>query len=249
MVLGRFLLDNKVFYGLVENNIVWKINDINKMRKTDEVFNLNDLKVLSPVLPRKIICVGLNYKDHAKELNLEIPTSPTLFIKPNTTVIGPNDNIIYPHWLSSQVDYEGELAIVISNKCHRVSTDEAKKYILGYTCSNDVTARDLQPKNGQWTIAKSFDTFLPLGPFITDEINPFNLDINTYLNGKLVQSSNTKNLIFNVYELVSFISQIITLERFDVIITGTPSGIGPMQKGDIVEVEIEGIGRLKNSVK
>lgn len=150
--------------------------------------------------------------------------------------------------MSKQVDYEGELAIVIKKECRNITPGQANEYILGYTCANDVTARDLQPKNGQWTVAKSFDTFLPLGPVITDEIDPNNSNIRTYLNGKPVQSSNTSNFIFPVENLVSYISSIMTLKPFDVIITGTPSGIGPMKQGDVVEVEIEGIGVLTNFV-
>lgn len=249
MKLGRFRKNDNIFYGIIEGEMVKKVVDLNTFKTNNEIFNINQLKLLAPVIPSKVICVGLNYKDHANELKLEIPSTPTLFLKPNTCVIGHEQNIIYPNWLSSRVDYEAELAVVIAKKCYRVSSSEAKNYILGYTCANDVTARDLQPQNGQWTVAKTFDTFLPLGPIITDEVDPMNLDIKTYLNGNIVQSSNTSNLIFNVYELVSYISQIMTLNRFDVIITGTPSGIGPMKKDDVVEVEIEGIGKLRNYVK
>lgn len=249
MKLGRFYYEGKTFYGIIEGLNVYKLKSLEPITVSNESYMVDSLKILPPVKPSKIICVGLNYKDHANELGYEIPNTPTLFIKPPTCTIGHLDNIIYPSHMSSQVDYEGELAVVIKKECYKVKENEARKYILGFTCANDVTARDLQPKNGQWTVAKSFDTFLPLGPIITDEINPNNSEIKTYLNGRLVQKSNTNNFIFNVESLVSYISSIMTLKPFDVIITGTPSGIGPMKIGDIVEVEIEGIGRLTNYVK
>jgi len=248
MKLGRFFYANKTFFGLLEDDMVRVIKCIDPLTVSNETYPKEALKILSPVKPSKVICVGLNYKDHANELKLEIPKTPVLFLKPPTCVIGHMENIIYPEHMSKQVDYEGELAIVIKKECRNVSEKESKNYILGYTCANDVTARDLQPKNGQWTIAKSFDTFLPLGPIITDEIDPNNSNIKTYLNGQVVQSSNTNNFIFPVETLVSYISSIMTLKPFDVIITGTPSGIGPMKQGDVVEVEIEGIGRLTNYV-
>ncbi|WPX09586.1 fumarylacetoacetate hydrolase family protein [Anaerocellum danielii] len=249
MKLGRFFYANKTFFGLVEGSSVKVLKSLNPLKISDQSYPIEDLKILPPVKPSKIVCVGLNYKDHAKELRLDLPKSPVLFLKPPTCVIGHNDSIIYPYHMSTQVDYEGELAVVIKEVCRNVKPQEADEYILGYTCANDVTARDLQPKNGQWTVAKSFDTFLPLGPVITDEIDPNNSKIKTYLNGKLVQNSNTSNFIFTVQELVSYISYIMTLKPFDVIITGTPSGIGSMKKGDVVEVEIEGIGKLTNYVK
>jgi len=248
MKLGRFFYANKTFFGLLEDDMVRVVKCIDPLTVSNETYPKEALKILSPVKPSKVICVGLNYKDHANELKLEIPKTPVLFLKPPTCVIGHMENIIYPEHMSKQVDYEGELAIVIKKECRNVSEKESKNYILGYTCANDVTARDLQPKNGQWTIAKSFDTFLPLGPIITDEIDPNNSNIKTYLNGQVVQSSNTNNFIFPVETLVSYISSIMTLKPFDVIITGTPSGIGPMKQGDVVEVEIEGIGRLTNYV-
>lgn len=197
--------------------------------------------------PSKIIAVGLNYIDHAKELNMKIPEEPIIFLKPSSAVIWNKQKIVYPR-MSEQVDYEAELAVVIGQKCKNVLGKNAKKYILGYTCFNDVTARDLQKKDGQWTRAKSFDTFCPIGPHIVSGINPNNLKIELFLNGKLKQSSNTKNLIFNVEKLVSFISKIMTLEKYDVIATGTPVGVGPVKTGDKVEIKIEKIGTLTNCV-
>jgi 2-keto-4-pentenoate hydratase/2-oxohepta-3-ene-1,7-dioic acid hydratase in catechol pathway len=205
-------------------------------------------KHLAPALPGKIIAVGLNYRDHALELGLALPDEPIIFMKPSTSVIGPGDVIIYPAQ-SNRVDYEAELAVVISRQCRNVPVHEAKDVILGYTCFNDVTARDLQVKDSQWTRAKSFDTFAPLGPWIvTDIADPNNLTITSRLNGEIKQSSNTNNLIFNVFKLIEFISSVMTLEKWDIIATGTPAGIGPMQRGDEIEIAIEGIGALTNRV-
>ena len=172
---------------------------------------------------------------------------PLLFIKPSTSVIGPGEAIIYPK-MSKRVDYEAELAVVIGKAAKGVSEERATEYILGYTCLNDVTARDLQPKDGQWTTAKGFDTFAPIGPWIVTDIDPHRLDVSSYLNGERRQHSNTKNLIFGPRQLVSFISQVMTLLPGDVIATGTPSGIGPMDVGDKIDVVIEGIGTLSNNL-
>lgn len=205
-------------------------------------------RLLAPAVPGKILAVGLNYRDHAQEMGLAPPEEPILFMKPATAVVGPQDAIQYPAQ-SSRVDYEAELAVVISRTCRGVSAEDARNYILGYTCFNDVTARDLQVKDGQWTRAKSFDTFAPLGPWIATDIDdPHRLAISARLNGQTRQSSNTSNLIFSVFDLVAFISSVMTLERFDVIATGTPSGIGPMERGDEITIEIEGIGTLTNTL-
>ncbi len=197
--------------------------------------------------PSKIICVGLNYSDHARELNMKTLAYPIIFLKPQTAVIWDKQKIHYPK-IAKQVDYEAELAVVIGKKCKNISEKESKKYILGYTCLNDVTARDIQKKDGQWTRAKSFDTFCPIGPHIVSGINPDNLNIKLFLNGKLKQSSNTGHLIFKIDKLVSFISKVMTLYPYDVIATGTPVGVGPMRPGDKVEVQIDGIGTLTNYV-
>jgi 2-keto-4-pentenoate hydratase/2-oxohepta-3-ene-1,7-dioic acid hydratase in catechol pathway len=197
--------------------------------------------------PTKIIAVGLNYLDHAKELKMDIPDHPLIFMKPSTSVIGSGDTIILPPQ-TKELNYEGELAVVIKDTTRNVSKDEAPRFIAGYTCANDVTARDLQRIDGQWTRAKSFDTFCPLGPRIVSDIDPKHLSIITRVNGVVKQKSNTINMIFSVFELVSFISEIMTLLPGDVIITGTPPGVGALEAGDVVEVEIEGIGVLKNTV-
>lgn len=198
--------------------------------------------------PSKVVCIGLNYYDHAKELKMEVPSYPILFLKPATTVIENEDNIIYPDKHTSELHYEAELAIVIKDKIYQANEKEAKSAVLGYTCGNDVTARDLQKIDGQWTRAKSFNTFCPLGPKIVADIDPDDLSIKLYLNGRIKQNSRTSQMIFKPIYLVSFISQIMPLFPGDIVLTGTPPGIGPMNKGDIVIVEIEGIGRLSNKV-
>jgi 2-keto-4-pentenoate hydratase/2-oxohepta-3-ene-1,7-dioic acid hydratase in catechol pathway len=211
-----------------------------------ELLKREDVLLMPPCQPTKIVCVGLNYVKHAQELKMQLPEEPILFLKPPSAVLAPGGQIIYPS-SSQQVDYEGELAVVIGKRCKNVTAEEAEKHILGYTCFNDVTARDLQKKDGQWTRAKSFDTFAPFGPWIA-RIDPSNADIETRVNGNVVQKSNTSDLIFDVPQLVQFISAVMTLEPGDVIATGTPPGVGQLQRGDAVEVEIEGIGVLKNFV-
>ncbi len=242
-MIGRFKYDNEIFYGEIKDNRVI----VDRGLYTDTFFR-NDLQLLPPVLPSKIICIGLNYVDHAKELGLKIPDEPVFFFKPPSAVIGHLGNIVYPE-MSKQVDYEGELAIIIGKRCRNVRREDAGSVILGYTCLNDVTARDLQKKDVQWTRSKSFDTFAPVGPFIADpDLDPSNLSIRTRVNGKLCQDSNTANLIFNVQLLIEFISGIMTLEKGDIISTGTPPGVGELFVGDEVEVEIENVGLLKNTV-
>ena len=236
-------------YGLIEDDVIIEIDgDIfTEFKVTEKKYSIKNVKILAPCFPSKVVAVGLNYIDHAKELGMKAPEEPILFMKPSTSVIGPNDNIIYPK-MSRRVDYEAELAVVIKDKTKNVKPEEAHTHIFGYTCLNDVTARDLQKKDGQWTRAKSFDTFCPIGPYIVTDINPDNLKIALFLNGQLKQSSFTSNLIFNVQKLVSFISKVMTLFPGDIITTGTPSGIGPLKRGDKVEVVIEKVGRLRNFV-
>jgi 2-keto-4-pentenoate hydratase/2-oxohepta-3-ene-1,7-dioic acid hydratase in catechol pathway len=212
-----------------------------------EFYSLDEIKILPPVQPSKVVCMGLNYQDHAEELNMDIPDEPILFLKPPTTVIGHEEPIVYPHQ-SHQVDYEAELAVVIGREARSVSQEDPLDYVAGYTILNDVTARDLQQKDGQWTRAKSFDTFCPIGPWIETEMNPSNQKICMKVNGKVKQNSNTTNMIFPPEELIRFISQIMTLKPGDVIATGTPPGVGPLQVGDVAEVSVEGIGILRNNV-
>jgi len=214
---------------------------------SEEELKLSEVKFLSPCQPSKIVAVGLNYRDHADEMNLAIPPEPILFIKPSTAVIAHNEEIIYPS-MSKRVDYEAELGVVIKKKARNVQEEEAKDYILGYTCFNDITARDLQKRDGQYTRSKGFDTFAPLGPCIETNVDPVCIKIESYVNGERKQSSNTKEMIFSVFHLVSFISQVMTLLPGDVIATGTPAGVGSLNNGDIVEVRIEGVGILRNRV-
>jgi len=211
-------------------------------------FKAEEARLLAPVLPSKVVAIGLNYKAHAAEFNQKIPVEPLFFLKPSTSVIGPGDEIIYPAHMSHRVDYEGELAIVIGKTAKDVRTSEAPSYILGYTAFNDVTARDLQGKDGQWTRAKSFDTFAPIGPWIETELDAGVCTIETFLNNERRQNSSTADMIFNVFELVSFVSRVMTLLPGDVIATGTPPGVGKMKPGDTVEVRVEGIGALTNTV-
>ena len=198
--------------------------------------------------PTKIVCVGLNYHCHAKELGMNTPHHPILFMKPVSALIGPREDIIYPK-MAKRVDYEAELGVVVKNKIKNISEDEVLGHVEGFTCLNDVTARDLQKLDKQWVRAKSFDTFCPVGPKIVKDIDPNNLKIQSFLNGELKQNSNTSEFIFKVEKLISFISQVMTLMPGDIIATGTPKGIGPMKKGDKIEVKIEGIGSLVNYVK
>jgi 2-keto-4-pentenoate hydratase/2-oxohepta-3-ene-1,7-dioic acid hydratase in catechol pathway len=243
MMIGRFKYDNEIFYGEVRGNRV-----IVDRGLYNDTFLLIDLQLLPPVQPSKLICVGLNYKDHARELDMEIPDEPIFFLKPASSVIGSFGKIAYPE-MSKQVDYEGELAVIIGKRCKNINRDDAGGVIMGYTCFNDVTARDLQKKDVQWTRSKSFDTFAPLGPYIADPmLDVSKLAIRTRVNGKIRQDSSTSNLIFNIPYLIEFISSIMTLERGDIVSTGTPPGVGELSVGDEVEVEIENVGLLKNTV-
>lgn len=207
------------------------------------------LDLLTPVRPGKIVAVGLNYLDHIKEFgDRQVPSVPVLFVKLPHTVIGPGKPILLPEG-SMRVDYEAELAVVIGAHCFRVTTEEAEKYILGFTCANDVTERNIQKTDGQWTRAKNYPSFCPLGPYILTDFQWSGRWIRTVLNGKTVQESNLDRLLWNPWQLVSFISQSIPLEENDVILTGTPAGVGPMRDGDLVEVKIEGLGTLANPVR
>ena len=202
---------------------------------------------IGSIKPTKIICVGTNYRGHAKELDMKIPEEPLIFLKPPSSLIYDSQEIIYPRGVE-RLDYEAELAVVIKETARKIGEKDVSRYILGYTCLNDVTARDLQKKDGQWTRSKSFDTFCPVGPVIETDIDPSDVKVESYLNGGLRQSSSTRNLIFSVARLVSFISGIMTLLPGDIVSTGTPDGVGPMQPGDNIEIRIEGIGSLKNKV-
>lgn len=251
MKIVRFQIEDEAKYGAIDGEVINEIEgDIfGEINITDKLHNVNGIKILPSCSPSKIIAIGLNYKDHAKEMGSALPEEPRIFLKPGTAVVGHEDKIIYPTHMSSHVDYEGELAVVMGRKAKNVEEKDALEYVFGYTCLNDITARDLQSKDIQFTRAKGFDTFAPLGPVIETDVDPGDLKISTYLNGERKQHSRTSNLLFSVPKLVSFISNIMTLLPGDVISTGTPAGVGPMKSGDKVEVEIERIGRLTNHVK
>lgn len=250
MRIVRFLADNKARYGVLDAE-----DRIRSLRSPpygrvdygEERFPLSDVELLAPCEPSKIIGIGLNYRDHAREVGLELPKEPMLFLMPETAVVGPGRAIRVPE-MSQRVDYEGELGIVIGRTAFRIREEEAEDYILGYTCFNDVTARDLQILDTQFARSKGFDTFAPIGPWVVTDIDPAALDIETYLNGVRKQCSNTCQLVFEPFHLVSFVSWVMTLKPGDVIASGTPAGIGPMEPGDRVEIRIQGIGSLINEV-
>jgi 2-keto-4-pentenoate hydratase/2-oxohepta-3-ene-1,7-dioic acid hydratase in catechol pathway len=249
MKIVRFSHGQKAEWGIqLEDGIQGVTGDpFEGLNPRHILHRITDIHLLPPCLPTKIVALGVNYKSHGEEMSHTLPTEPLLFLKPSTSVIGPEDEIVCPD-MARRVDYEGELGVVIKTVTRQVSKEDARDCILGYTCVNDVTARDLQLKDGQWTRAKGFDTFCPIGPCIETEINPADLSLGTYLNGQVKQYTRTSQLIFGVYELVSFVSHVMTLLPGDIIATGTTSGIGAMHPGDTVEVKIEGIGTLRNYV-
>ncbi len=249
MKLAKFIYKKSINWGIVEGDrvIILKSPPFNGIKPSSREAPLKNCKLLAPANANKVILVGLNYRDHAKELKMRIPKEPIIFLKPPTTLIGHKDLIQYPKGIK-RLDYEAELALVIKKQAKNINKKDVEKYILGYTCLNDITARDLQTKDGQWTRAKSFDTFCPLGPWIETKISTENLAIQLSLNKKIKQDSSTKHFIFSISHLVAFISQIMTLFPGDVISTGTPSGIGKMKVGDKVIVKIEGIGKLENRI-
>jgi 2-keto-4-pentenoate hydratase/2-oxohepta-3-ene-1,7-dioic acid hydratase in catechol pathway len=213
------------------------------------VHKLANVRLLPPCAPTKVVCVGRNYVEHAKELGNEVPTEPLIFLKPPSSLLASGENIVYPR-LSQRIDFEGELGVVIARRARRVSPAEALSHVLGYTAVNDVTARDLQRKDGQWTRGKGFDTFCPVGPWIVpaEEVTLSSLRVRTRLDGIVKQDAPVTDMIFSVADIIAYVTQFLTLEPGDLIATGTPPGVGPMQPGSLVEVEIEGIGLLRNSV-
>ena len=252
MRIARFTTGDDPMFGLVDG-AGEKIAEITgdplytKIELTGTVHQVEDVRLLAPVIPRsKIIGIGRNYADHAKEMGNEVPAEPLMFLIPNTAVIGPGDPVVMPE-ISERVDYEGELAVVIGRMCKDVSPEEAKKVVLGYTISNDVTARDLQKSDGQWSRAKGFDTFCPLGPWIETDLDPADSRVTTRLDGEVVQDGPTSDMIFGVAELISHASRAFTLLPGDVILTGTPEGVGPVKAGQRVEVEVPEIGVLANT--
>jgi 2-keto-4-pentenoate hydratase/2-oxohepta-3-ene-1,7-dioic acid hydratase in catechol pathway len=221
------------------------------VRLTGNRFPLAEVRLLAPVLPSKVVAAGRNYASHVREMNGETPakgSDPVIFLKPSTSVTGPGDAIKYPVKITDRVDFEGELAIIIGRLCRQVPRERAEEVVFGYTCANDVTARDLQARDGQWTRAKGFDTFCPLGPWIETGTNPSDLELTTTVNGEVRQRARTSELLCDVPGLVAHISQVMTLLPGDVLLTGTPAGVGPLTDGDEVSVTIESIGTLTNRV-
>jgi 2-keto-4-pentenoate hydratase/2-oxohepta-3-ene-1,7-dioic acid hydratase in catechol pathway len=269
--IARFAAGNQVGYGIVEDAqpdgargaeaqraedrlVVSELNghpfgmNAGSVGLSGSRYPLPDVRLLAPVLPTKIVAIGQNYAKHAREMGGEAPAEPVIFLKPSTAVCGPGDPIAYPVKLSERVDFEGELAVVIGRLCRDVPPERVPEVIFGYTCANDVTARDLQARDGQWARAKGFDTFCPLGPWIETGLDPADLELTTIVNGEIRQNARTSELLHDVTALVCYVSAVMTLLPGDVLLTGTPSGVGPLKDGDEVSVTVEGIGTLTNRV-
>jgi 2-keto-4-pentenoate hydratase/2-oxohepta-3-ene-1,7-dioic acid hydratase in catechol pathway len=247
--LCRFRQGDRIATGLLRGDYVLPLRGtfFEDPVPTGEEVPLDAVRLLAPVLPSKIVAVGRNYADHAEEMGNPMPEEPIIFLKPSTSVIGPGDDIPYPGQ-STRVDHEAELAVVVGRLARRVPVEEVGKFVLGYTCANDVTARDLQERDGQWIRAKGFDGFCPLGPWVETELNPLDLAVECRVNGDTRQAGRTSQIAFGPAELIEFVSHVMTLLPGDVVLTGTPAGVGPLQVGDRVEVEVEGIGVLENGV-
>ena len=237
-------------YGWLLGDKVGEIggNVFGRYRRGEAETPLADVNLLAPSEPSKIVCVGRNYVEHAKELGNEVPKVPLIFMKPPSSIINPGDTIVLPPQ-SAQVEHEGELVVVIGKRGRHITAQNAKKHILGYTIGNDVTARDLQNADGQWTRAKGFDTFCPFGPWIDTEFDPADAVLTVRVNGQMRQMASTRDMVFNVGVLIAYISSVMTLEPGDLVFTGTPSGVGLLKGGDDVSVEIEGLGELRNRVQ
>ncbi len=253
MRIARYAHDGEVAFGVVEGTVdspeIAEIagHPFGPIEFSGVRHRLADVRLLAPVLPSKVVAIGKNYAEHAVEMGGEAPEAPLIFLKPSTAVIGDGDPVAYPA-SSSRVDYEGELAVVIGRLCRDAPASRAADVILGYTCANDVTARDQQAADGQWSRAKGYDSFCPLGPWIATGIDVADLAVSTRLNGEVKQNGRTSQLVHKIPELIAYITACMTLLPGDVILTGTPAGVGPMQVGDEVAVEIEQIGRLRNPV-
>jgi 2-keto-4-pentenoate hydratase/2-oxohepta-3-ene-1,7-dioic acid hydratase in catechol pathway len=256
----RFLHDGKPEFGLVEASSgreeITRIfvsapehGSLDARSRKISAVSLADASLLAPVQPSKIVCIGRNYREHAAELGNEVPTEPLIFLKPPSSLLDPGGKIVLPP-MSNRVDYEGELGVVIGTACRNLKPDDdLRSHILGYTCVNDVTARDLQKRDVQFTRGKGFDTFCPVGPVVTDEVDPWaGIAVETRVNGVMKQDGNTRDFIFALDAVIRFISQVMTLLPGDLIATGTPSGVGPLQAGDVVEVSVAGVGTLGNTV-
>jgi 2-keto-4-pentenoate hydratase/2-oxohepta-3-ene-1,7-dioic acid hydratase in catechol pathway len=246
----RFKADDRIAYGLAESEgvTIYTGSPFVAWEPTETLIAWDRVQLLAPVLPTKVVCVGKNYADHAQEMGGETPEEPLIFLKPATAVVGPQSPVVYPK-ASHEVHHEAELAVVIGRPARNVSAEDASAYVFGYTAANDVTARDLQRKDGQWTRSKGFDTFCPLGPAIETELDPLErLAVICRVNGEVRQAGFTSDMVFGVAQLIEYISAVMTLLPGDVILTGTPSGVGPVVPGDLMEVEIDGIGSLINRV-
>ncbi len=249
MRLVRFRFGDRIGTGVVDGDRVRVLRGtfFEDPTPTGDQIPLDDVRLLAPVLPSKVVAVGRNYAEHAAEMGGEVPDQPLVFLKPSTSVIGPGDPIPYPP-ISRELHYEGELAVVVGRLARRLLPEDAERAILGYTCGNDATLRDLQRTDGQWTRAKGFDGSCPLGPWIETELDPADVALRTRVNGEVRQDARTSDLAFGPAALIAFVSTFMTLLPGDVIMTGTPAGVGPLQVGDRVEVEVEGIGVLANPV-
>jgi 2-keto-4-pentenoate hydratase/2-oxohepta-3-ene-1,7-dioic acid hydratase in catechol pathway len=251
MKLARCEYQEKIYHGVLKGEAIHVIDGspYGDYKETGTQFDLDKVRLLPPAAPTKFVCVGQNYIEHIKEIGATPPEKPLWFLKPPSALIGPGDRIVFPR-MANRVDYEGELAIVIKTRMKNVNRNDALKYVLGYSCFNDVTERKLAAASPfNLTIAKSFDTFAALGPYIETELDPDRVQLKTYLNGNLMQDDNTSRCVFDAAYLLGYLSHCLTLFPGDVISTGTPKGIAPMSPGDVVEVEIEGIGRLSNTVE
>jgi 2-keto-4-pentenoate hydratase/2-oxohepta-3-ene-1,7-dioic acid hydratase in catechol pathway len=269
--IARFSRDDTVAYGVVQESVPDGVASAaigpetdgltiaelqghpfgvgtDSVRYTGQSYPVADVRLLAPVLPTKVVAIGKNYADHAREMGGEPPDEPVIFLKPSTSVIGPGDPVARPVKLSERVDFEGELAVVIGRLCRDVPPERVSEVIFGYTCANDVTARDLQAKDGQWTRAKGFDTFCPLGPWIETGLDPSDLELTTTVNGEVKQHARTSQLLHDVTAVVCYVTSVMTLLPGDILLTGTPAGIGPLVHGDRVSVAIQGIGALTNPV-
>jgi 2-keto-4-pentenoate hydratase/2-oxohepta-3-ene-1,7-dioic acid hydratase in catechol pathway len=249
MRIARFSHGGDVAFGVVEGDDVAELagHPFGPVAFTGNRWPLTAVRLLAPVLPSKVVAIGKNYAEHATEMGGDVPEQPLIFLKPSTAVAGPGDQIAYPE-SSQRVDYEGELAVVIGRLCRDVPVERAEEVILGYTCGNDVTARDQQKTDGQWSRAKGYDTFCPIGPWIVTDVDPGDLDLRTEVNGEVKQHSRTSLMIHDIGAIVEWISAVMTLLPGDLILTGTPDGVGPIEHGDTVSITIEGIGTLSNPV-
>jgi len=269
--IARFSRDDTVAYGVVQESVPDGVASAaigpdtdgltiaelqghpfgvgtDSVRYTGQSYPVADVRLLAPVLPTKVVAIGKNYADHAREMGGEPPDEPVIFLKPSTSVIGPGDPVARPVKLSERGDFEGELAVVLGRLCRDVPPERVSEVIFGYTCANDVTARDLQAKDGQWTRAKGFDTFCPLGPWIETGLDPSDLELTTTVNGEVKQHARTSQLLHDVTAVVCYVTSVMTLLPGDILLTGTPAGIGPLVHGDRVSVAIQGIGALTNPV-